>query len=144
MSIANHLPFDIGDGLRRCVDLLAGHLAGAEANHFMSHRCKRGIMRDDHHGHALRLANILQQLQHFLAGLVIERTGRLIAQQQLRLFGNRAGDGYTLLFAAACGWMVPSAVVAGSKTFGIISRIRPSIYKVSSSVPADSPANGVS
>ena len=66
----------------------------------MSHRRKRGIMRDDHYGHALCLANILQQLQHFLAGLVIERTGRLIAQQQLRLFGNRAGDGYTLLFAA--------------------------------------------
>ena len=34
--------------------------------------------------------------QDFLAGLVIERTGWLIAQQQLRLFGNRAGDGYTL------------------------------------------------
>ena len=66
----------------------------------MSHRRKRGIMRDDHYGHALCLANILQQLQHFLAGLVIERTGRFVAQQQLRLFGNRAGDGYTLLFAA--------------------------------------------
>ena len=52
-------------------------------------------------------------------------------------------EGYELGFRTF-GWMVPSAVVAGSKTFGIISRIRPSIYKVSSSVPADSPANGVS
>ena len=68
-------------------------------------------MRDDHYGHALCLANILQQLQHFLAGLVIERTGRLITQQQLRLFGNRAGDGYTLLFAAGqLRWEVPHAL----------------------------------
>ena len=68
-------------------------------------------MRDDHHGHALRLANILQQLQYFLTGLVIERTGRLIAQQQLRLFGNRAGDGYTLLLAAGqLRWEVPHAL----------------------------------
>ena len=43
---------------------------------------------------------MLQQLQDLLAGLIVERAGRLVAQQQLRLLGDCARNGHALLFAA--------------------------------------------
>ena len=42
----------------------------------------------------------LQQLQHGLAGIVIQRAGRLVAEQQLRILGQRPRDGHALLLAA--------------------------------------------
>ena len=42
------------------------------------------------------------------------------------------------------GWIVPRAVVAGSRTFGSISRMTPSRCRVSSSVPAGMSRKGVS
>ena len=56
------------------------------------------------------------------------------------------GDKTTLVVApivAACGCMVPRAVVAGSKTSGTSSLMIESRYRVCSSVPAGWSANGV-
>ena len=57
-------------------------------------------MGDDEHRHVLVTADVLQQLQDLLAGLIVERAGRLVAQQQLRLLGDCARNGHALLFAA--------------------------------------------
>ena len=57
-------------------------------------------MGDDDDGAARLAAGALQQGQHLLAGLVVQRTGRLIAEQELRIFGEGARNGDALLFAA--------------------------------------------
>ena len=57
-------------------------------------------MGDDDHGGARFAAGALQQAKDLFAGLVVERAGRLVAQQQFRVFRKRAGNGHTLLFAA--------------------------------------------
>ena len=57
-------------------------------------------MRDDHDGHAVFPALLLQKRQDLLAGLIVKRTGRFVAQQKPRPFGQRTCDGHALLLAA--------------------------------------------
>ena len=57
-------------------------------------------MRDDHDGHAVFPALLLQKRKDLLAGLVVKRAGRLVAQQKPRPFGQRTRDGHALLLAA--------------------------------------------
>ena len=48
----------------------------------------------------MRAADIGQQRKHLHAGFGIQRTGRLVAQKQSRVFAQRTGDGHALLLAA--------------------------------------------
>ena len=57
-------------------------------------------MGDDHNGHAVLAALLLQKRQDLLAGVIVQRTGGLIAQQQLGPLGQGPGDGNALLLAA--------------------------------------------
>ena len=57
-------------------------------------------MRDDDDRNALLAAGILQQLQDLLAGFVVKRARGLVAQKQLGVLGQCAGNGHALLLAA--------------------------------------------
>ena len=57
-------------------------------------------MRDDDDRDALAATGVLQQLQNLLAGLIVEGTRGLVAQQELGVLGEGARDGYALLLAA--------------------------------------------
>ena len=70
------------------------------ADHTVRDRRDRGIMGHDHHGGAFLTAHVLQNLQDLLAGVVVQRAGRLVAQQDLRILRHSSGDGHTLLFTA--------------------------------------------
>ena len=57
-------------------------------------------MGNNDHRAAGAAAGILQKGQHLLTGLVIQCTGGLVAEQQLGVFGQCAGNGHPLLLAA--------------------------------------------
>ena len=57
-------------------------------------------MGNNDHRAAGAAAGILQKGQHLLAGLVIQCTGGLVAEQKLGIFGQCAGNGHPLLLAA--------------------------------------------
>ena len=57
------------------------------------------LVGDAEHGHA-RGCQLTHGVQHLLDHLRIERRGRFIEQHDLRLHGERAGDGHPLLLAA--------------------------------------------
>ena len=57
-------------------------------------------MGDDHSRHAGMPAGILQQAEHGFTGLVVERTGRLVTQQELGVLCQCSCDGNTLLLTA--------------------------------------------
>jgi hypothetical protein len=65
------------------------------------HACGQGeIVGDRHHGLAVLVDQLAQNLKHLLAGLGIERTCRLIGQNDWRLVGERAGHRHALALAA--------------------------------------------
>ena len=64
------------------------------------HGLQRSVVRNDDDRHSLLPAAVLQKLQNLFAGLVVQRAGRLVAEHQLRILRERAGDGDALLFAA--------------------------------------------
>ena len=57
-------------------------------------------MGNDDDGAPCFAAGALEQGQHLLAGLVVQRTGGLIAEQELGVLGQRPGNGDALLLAA--------------------------------------------
>lgn len=57
-------------------------------------------MGNDDDGAPCFAAGALEQGQHLLAGLVVQRTGGLIAEQELWVLGQRPGNGNALLLAA--------------------------------------------
>ena len=57
-------------------------------------------MRDHHRGGAELGVDLRDHFQHQLAGLVVERAGRLVAQQGVGTLDDGAGDGDALLLAA--------------------------------------------
>src|SRR5882757_1763816 len=57
-------------------------------------------MGDEQHGLALTLPDAEQQFLHQRAGLVVERTERLVEQEDRRIVGERARNGRALLHAA--------------------------------------------
>ncbi len=69
------------------------------ADHTIGDRRDGGIMRHDHHRRTILTTHILQNPQHLLPRVVIQRARRLIAQQDLRILGHRTRDRHTLLLA---------------------------------------------
>ena len=57
------------------------------------------IVGDGDHGLAA-IDDLAQHLEHLLAGLGVERAGRLVGQDDVRVVGERAGDGDALALAA--------------------------------------------
>ena len=57
-------------------------------------------MRYEYYSHIFTAAGVLKQFQYHLAGVVIKRTRRLVAQQQLGLFRKRSRYSHSLLFTA--------------------------------------------
>ncbi len=55
----------------------------------------------DQEGHPVVLVQVLEQRQDFTAGDRVERTGRLVGQNQARLRDEGTGDGHALLFTTA-------------------------------------------
>ena len=55
-----------------------------------------------HHQDGLPVVPVqrLEQIQYFVAGLTVQITGRLVAEQQCGIRDDRAGDPDPLLFAA--------------------------------------------
>ena len=82
------------------LDRLALHAAALKANQAIGHGRERGVVRDDDDRNALLAAGILQQLQDLLAGFIVERARGLVAQKQLGVLCQCAGDGHALLLAA--------------------------------------------
>ena len=64
------------------------------------HSGQSRVMRDDDNGHAVFSAGILQEFQDGFSGVVVESACRLIAEEQLWIFREGAGDGNALLLAA--------------------------------------------
>ena len=97
---ACHLPFDPFHGGGVGVHGLIDHPAAVDAYDPVRHGGQGAVVGDDDDGAALFAAGGLQQRQHLLAGFVVQRTGGFIAQQDLRVFGQCAGDGNALLLTA--------------------------------------------
>ena len=55
---------------------------------------------DYDHGNAQLAVELLKKAQNVLRRLRVERAGGLVAQEHLRVAGQRAGDGYALLLSA--------------------------------------------
>src|SRR5690606_9215124 len=58
------------------------------------------LVGDQHHGQAQLTVDARQQVEDLAGGLRVESTGRLVAEQDLRLGGQRPGDADALLLAA--------------------------------------------
>ena len=58
-----------------------------------------GLMGDDDHGDA-GLVQLLEQGDDLLGGAAVERAGRLVGEQDMRVVDQRAGDGHALLLSA--------------------------------------------
>ena len=97
---ACHLPFDPFHGGGVGVHGLIDHPAAVDAYDPVRHGGQGAVVGDDDDGAALFAAGGLQQRQHLLAGFVVQRAGGFIAQQDLRVFGQCAGDGNALLLTA--------------------------------------------
>ena len=69
--------------------VLHRHRAAAEAGDV-------GIMSDDHHGSAIITRGFHENAHDLAAGGLVERAGRLVGEDDRRLYGKRAGDGDAL------------------------------------------------
>ena len=58
------------------------------------------LVGDDHHGDAQLLVQLLQQIQNRQGRGGVQGGGGLVAEQDLRVVGQGAGDGDALLLAA--------------------------------------------
>ncbi|APZ55380.1 hypothetical protein Ga0080574_TMP5098 (plasmid) [Salipiger abyssi] len=58
------------------------------------------VMGDEHHRHALFVLKLLDQFDDLRLNRHVERRGRLVGNQELRLAGQRHGDGHALPHAA--------------------------------------------
>ena len=98
-KLAHPLVFGIGEEVLRCPllnDLTVchehdpvGHLTG-----------KAHLVGNDHHRDVLLVGQIHHDIQHFLNGLRVQRTGGLIEKDDLGLRAQRPGNGNALLLAA--------------------------------------------
>jgi len=69
-------------------------------NDSIGHSGNVHIMGDNGRCRAQLAINPFQRFQHYDTRLGIKRTRGLVAQQNLRIFGDGAGDGNALLLAA--------------------------------------------
>ena len=63
------------------------------------------------------MIDCFNQLQDFLGCLIIQRTGWLITEQNIRIFNNRPANGSTLLLAT--GELIRQLLLMCRKTKGI-------------------------
>ena len=75
-------------------------LAAGDPDHPLGHPGDRGVVRDDDRQRAQLAVHALEHLEHELARRVVERAGRLVAEQHVRALGHRARDRHPLLLAA--------------------------------------------
>ena len=76
------------------------HLAGVEHGHAVADTADHiHLVGDQHDGQAQLAIDLRQQRQHRRGGLRVKRTGRLVAQQDLRTGRQRAGDADALFLA---------------------------------------------
>ena len=71
-----------------------------QEDHLMHHVLDGVVVGDDEHGGAVLGVHPLQQGENLPRGLAVQRAGRLVAQQQARIFDEGPGDGAALLLAA--------------------------------------------
>ena len=64
------------------------------------HFCENRIVSDDHGEGADLAVDALDSFEHQDAGFHVEGAGGFVSEQEFRPFGDRAGDGNPLLFAA--------------------------------------------
>src|SRR3954469_13008919 len=74
--------------------------AVAERHDAIRHAGDRGVVRDDDRRRADLFVDARDDLEHELAGLVVERAGRLVAQQHVGALDDCARDRHALLLAA--------------------------------------------
>lgn len=91
-------------GLGRIVDDLRTTLfhdhAAVHEHDLIGHLTREAdLMRHDDHRHAFT-GEFEHDVEHLAHQFGVERGGRLVEQHDLRLHGERAGDGHTLLLAA--------------------------------------------
>ena len=58
-----------------------------------------GLMGDEDHGDA-RLVQLLEYLDNLFRGVAVERAGRLVGEEDVRVVDERARNRYALLLAA--------------------------------------------
>ena len=92
--------FQIGLTFHRLVLFNLSDDAVLDMNHFMRTIGHSAFVGHHHDGHALFLIEVAQQLHHFRARLLVERTGGLIGQNYLGMSDDGAGNGHTLLLTA--------------------------------------------
>ena len=69
-------------------------------DHLVCHRAERIVVRYENDCHAQVSVEAFDYLEHLFAVFVIERTCRLVAEQDPRLFGYCSRDRHSLLLAA--------------------------------------------
>ena len=94
------LPIELGGRDGRLVELVLDDAPVTQAQHAICHARDGGIVGDNDDGAAVGAVDVLHELQDFLGRLVVERARGLVAQQQARVFDERATDGTALLLAA--------------------------------------------
>ena len=70
----------------------AAHAAVVQLDLAVEARRDVGVVGRDHEREAELLPERLDQVEHALAGVRVEVPGRLVAEQQLRALGERAGE----------------------------------------------------
>src|SRR5690606_36880486 len=93
-------PFDLVGRCAARVALLLHDAAAAHAHHTVTHAGDGGVVGDDGGGRIGLAVDALEDLQNAFPGLEIERAGRLVAEQHVRAFRYRAGDGHALLLSS--------------------------------------------
>ena len=94
------LPFELLRRDRGGIGHAAFNAPVAHRDNTVGYRGYGGIVGDDDDRLAVAAADPVQQRKYLLAGVVIKRARRLVAKQNLRVFGDRPCDGNTLLLAA--------------------------------------------
>ena len=92
-----------GSSPGRACFALGMHVDDPAAHHAddpIGHSGDRSVVGDDRRRRVQLPVDALQDLEHQLAGLVVERTGRLVAEQDVRPFRDGARDRDALLLAA--------------------------------------------
>ena len=74
--------------------------AVTQLDDMIRHLPDRLIVRHHDHGIVILLIHLFDQLQYFLGSRIIQRTGRLITEQDIRILDDCAADRNALLLAA--------------------------------------------
>src|SRR5215203_3872310 len=93
-------PSEFGGGAPALVQVYPGDATVGEREHAVGDILDNRVMRDDENRRAQQLIDLEQRFDDQNTGFGIECTRRLVAEQDLRLLDDGAGDGNPLLLAA--------------------------------------------